>query len=193
MQFNDMDRAFTNLNELLGLGLNPPELSLGQLLLRALMVCFVMYVMIRLAGRRFLAQKNPFDVLLAFLMASLISRAINGSTNFWGTIALGLTIATAYRLLAWLACKFHCFGKLLKGEPKILAADGRLQREAMDRHHVSEHDLHEDFRLTANIDDLKQVKIARLERSGEISVQRQPQIIAIHVEKGVQTIHLLIE
>ena len=51
-------------------------------------------------------------------MASLVSRAINGSTAFWGTIMLGLTIAAAYRLLAWLACKFHRFGKWLKGDRK---------------------------------------------------------------------------
>ena len=188
-----MESTLKNLNGFLGLGLNPQDLSLGQLLLRALIVCFVMYVMIRLAGKRFLAQKILFDVLLAFLMASLISRAINGSTAFWGTIVLGLIIAAAYRLIAWLACKFHRFGKWLKGESEILVADGVLQPKAMSRHHVSKHDLHEDLRLAGNIDDLKDVKVARLERSGEISVQRKPQIFTIHVEKGVQTIHLLIE
>ena len=188
-----MESAVKNLNEVLGLGLNPQDLSFGQLLLRALIICFVMYVMIRLAGRRFFAQKNSFDVLLAFLMASLISRAINGSTNFWGTVALGLVIAAAYRLIAWLGCRFHGFGKLLKDKPIVLVAHGTLMESAMSRHHVSEHDLHEDLRLAGNIDDLKEVKMAYLERSGEISVQRQPRIFKIDVKDGVQTIHLLIE
>jgi hypothetical protein len=62
------------------------------LLLGALIVGFVMYVMVRLAGG-FLAIENPFDVLLAFLIAWLISRAIYSPTAFWGTIVLGLTIA----------------------------------------------------------------------------------------------------
>jgi len=188
-----MEQLAKNLNGILGLGLNPQDLSLGQLLLRALIICFVMYAMIRVAGRRFMAQKNSFDVLLAFLLASLISRAINGSTNFWGTVALGLVLAVAYRIIAALACKFHGFGKLLKDEPIVLVANGILKKSALDCHHVSEHDLHEDLRLAGNIDDLKEVKMACLERSGEISVQRQPQIFDIHVEKGVQTIHLLIE
>jgi uncharacterized membrane protein YcaP (DUF421 family) len=188
-----MGQAIEKLDEVLGLGLNPQNLSLGQLLWRALIICFVMYVMIRLAGRRFMAQKNSFDVLLAFLMASLISRAINGSTNFWGTVALGLVLAVAYRIVAALACKYHGFGKLLKDEPIVLVADGALRKSAMNRHHVSEHDLHEDLRLAGNIDDLKEVKIAHLERSGEISVQRRPQIFKMEVKDGVQTIHLLIE
>ena len=63
----------------------------------------------------------------------------------------------------------------------------------MNQHHVSDHDLHEDLRLAGNVDNLKEIKVARLERSGEISVQRKPQIFAIHVEQGVQTIHLLVE
>ncbi|HEY3932739.1 MAG TPA: YetF domain-containing protein [Verrucomicrobiae bacterium] len=188
-----MAQMIKNLNAALGLGLNPQDLSLGQLLLRALIICLVMYAMIRLAGRRFFAQKNSFDVLLAFLMASLVSRAINGSTNFWGTVTLGLVVAAVYRFIAWLGCRFHRFGKLLKGEPIKLVDNGALQKSAMDRHRISEHDLHEDMRLAGNIDDLKEVKIAQLERSGEISVQRQPQIFDIHVENGVQTIHLLIE
>src|ERR1700712_5387992 len=115
-----MDKAILNLDAILGLKLNPQDLGLDQILLRAFIVCIVMYGMIRLAGRRFLAQKNSFDVMLAFLMASLMSRAINGATAFWGTILLGLIIAVAYRLLAWLACKFHGFGEFLKGKPEIL-------------------------------------------------------------------------
>ena len=188
-----MEQIKKNVDTALGLGLNPQDLSLGQLLLRALIICFVMYVMIRLAGRRFFAQKNSFDVLLAFLMASLVSRAINGSTNFWGTVALGLIIAAVYRLIAWLGCKSHRLGKLLKGEPITLVHNGTIQKISMDRHCISEHDLHEDMRLAGNIDNLKEVKVAQLERSGEISVQRQPQIFEIRVESGVQTIHLLIE
>src|ERR1700712_1785064 len=133
-----------NLDSVLGLGLNPQDLTLGELLLRALIVCVVMYGMIRVAGRRFMAQKNPFDVLLAFLMASLISRAINGSTAFWGTIVLGLILAAAYRLIAYLACKYHKFGKWLKGEPETLVSEGKLNHTSLNRHHVSQHDLHED-------------------------------------------------
>src|ERR1044071_2329326 len=103
---------------------NPQQLTFGQLLLRAFLTCLVMFVMMRLAGRRFLAQKNPFDVLLAFLVASMMSRAINGSTTFWGTLALGLIIAAGYRGLAFAACKYHALGKLLKGEPEVFVTDG---------------------------------------------------------------------
>jgi hypothetical protein len=45
-----MERTIKNLNEILGPGLNPQDLSFGQLLLRALIIGFVMNVLVRLAG-----------------------------------------------------------------------------------------------------------------------------------------------
>jgi uncharacterized membrane protein YcaP (DUF421 family) len=43
----------------------------------------------------------------------------------------------------------------------------------MRRNHISEHDLQEDMRLEAKTDDLSKIKIARVERSGEISFIKQ--------------------
>jgi len=39
----------------------------------------------------------------------------------------------------------------------------------MRRNHISTHDLEEDLRLDAHIDDLSKVQLARVERSGNIS------------------------
>jgi uncharacterized membrane protein YcaP (DUF421 family) len=39
----------------------------------------------------------------------------------------------------------------------------------MRRNHVSTHDLEEDLRLNGHIDDVSQVRLARIERSGDIS------------------------
>jgi uncharacterized membrane protein YcaP (DUF421 family) len=39
----------------------------------------------------------------------------------------------------------------------------------MRRNHVSIHDLEEDMHLNGHIDDLSKVRLARVERSGDIS------------------------
>jgi uncharacterized membrane protein YcaP (DUF421 family) len=39
----------------------------------------------------------------------------------------------------------------------------------MSRNHISKHDLEEDLRLSARTDDLSKIRIARVERSGDIS------------------------
>jgi uncharacterized membrane protein YcaP (DUF421 family) len=181
-----------HIEKILGLGLSPTELTFSQMLLRALVVFFAMLAMMRLAGRRFLAQRNPFDTLLAFLMASMLSRDINGTTAFWKTLGTGFVLAILYRALAALACQSHKFGCWIKGEPQVIVQNGEMQKTAMTRHNVSEHDLHEDLRLNGAINDLKQVEIACIERNGQISVQRKPQIFSISVEKGVQTVQIQI-
>jgi uncharacterized membrane protein YcaP (DUF421 family) len=40
---------------------------------------------------------------------------------------------------------------------------------AMRRNHISRHDLEEDLRLTASLEDTSHVRRARIERSGDIS------------------------
>jgi uncharacterized membrane protein YcaP (DUF421 family) len=52
----------------------------------------------------------------------------------------------------------------------VLAQNGRLQRKDMLWNHISEHDFEEDMRLEAKTEDLSQIKVARLERRGDISL-----------------------
>jgi uncharacterized membrane protein YcaP (DUF421 family) len=44
-----------------------------------------------------------------------------------------------------------------------------LHRRNMLWNHISEHDVQEDMRLEAKTEDLSKIKIARVERSGDIS------------------------
>ena len=44
-----------------------------------------------------------------------------------------------------------------------------MNRQAMRENLISDHDLEEDLRLDAETEDLAKIKIARLERSGDIS------------------------
>jgi uncharacterized membrane protein YcaP (DUF421 family) len=39
----------------------------------------------------------------------------------------------------------------------------------MHRNHISEHDLQEDLRLDAQLEDISNIRVARVERSGDIS------------------------
>src|SRR5437762_2618712 len=72
-------------------------------------------------------------------------------------------------LFAHMAYYSHAFGILVKGKPEIIVRDGECDFQMMRRNHVSVHDLEEDMRLNGNIDDLSQVRLARVERSGDIS------------------------
>lgn len=51
----------------------------------------------------------------------------------------------------------------------VIVENGKLDLRMMRRNQISEHDLEEDLRLDAKIEDLSKVRIARVERSGDIS------------------------
>jgi uncharacterized membrane protein YcaP (DUF421 family) len=125
--------------------------------------------MLRLGDRRALAQKTAFDTVLIILLASVLSRAINGSAAFFATLGGSFFLVLLHRLLAQCCCHSHTLGRWVKGEPHVLVRDGNYERPAMRRKSVTVHDIDEDMRLSAQIEDVTDVKTARLERSGDLS------------------------
>ena len=125
--------------------------------------------MVRLSSKRSLAEKTAFDAALLIVIASVLARAINGSAPFVPTLVVGFVLVILHRLFALGAYFSHAFGILIKGKPVVLVEDGRLQRKNMRLNHISEHDLEEDMRLDAATEDLSKIKVARVERSGDIS------------------------
>jgi len=154
---------------LIGLGVEPKQLTFLQVSLRGLIVFIATLVIVRLSSKRSLAEKTAFDAALIVIIASVLARAINGSAPFFPTLGIGFILVLLHRLLGVAAYYSHSFGILIKGKPVVLVQNGRLQRRNMCLNHISEHDLEEDMRLDAATEDLSKIKIARVERSGDIS------------------------
>jgi uncharacterized membrane protein YcaP (DUF421 family) len=155
---------------LLGLGVEPTEYTVLQVCMRTLVIFSAALVMIRVADRRFLAQKSGFDTLVVFLLASTLSRAINGHATLLPTIALGFLVIFVHRALAKIACHSDAFSKLIKGRAEQVICDGKVNHEVMSRYDLTQGDLIEDVRLMAHLDDFAKVRDARIERNGKISV-----------------------
>jgi uncharacterized membrane protein YcaP (DUF421 family) len=154
---------------LLGLGAEPKELTFLQVSIRGVIVFIATLVMVRLSSKRSLAEKTAFDAVLIVIIASVLARAINSSAPFFPTLGVGFVLVLLHRLLSVAAYYSHGFGILIKGEPVVLVENGKLQRKNMRLNHISEHDLEEDMRLDAATEDLSKIRIARVERSGDIS------------------------
>lgn len=177
----------------LGLSVEPHDLNLGQLVTRAVVVFVAALVMLRLAHKRFFATRNAVDILLSFVLASTLSRAINGSAPFFGTIAIGFLLVLLHSAVTRLACRYGKLGARIKGHTHIVVKDGEVQESVLQKHHISRHDLEEDLRLNAALTDVSQVKLAILERSGGVSVIRKPHVFTVSVAEGVQTVRIEIE
>jgi uncharacterized membrane protein YcaP (DUF421 family) len=153
----------------LGLGLEPKELTFLQISLRGIIVFLATLIMIRLGHKRSLARKTPFDAVLIVIVASVLSRAVNGTAAFFATLGGSFIIVLVHRLLALIAYHSHGFGVLIKGMPEVVIENGELALRTLRRNHVSRHDVEEDLRLDARTEELKDIKLGYIERSGDIS------------------------
>jgi uncharacterized membrane protein YcaP (DUF421 family) len=164
-----MNTFWNFLGPLLGLGAEPKDLSFVQISLRGVIVFIATLIMVRLGHKRSLSRKTAFDAVLLVILASVLSRAINGSAAFFATLGGGLVLVLLHRLLAFIAYHSHWFGSLIKGLPEVIVEDGDFVFGTMRRNHISTHDVEEDMRLSLRDDDISKVKKARVERSGDIS------------------------
>lgn len=152
------------------LGLGAESLSGVQMALRALIVYVVAIVLVRLGEKRFLGKFTALDVILGIMLGSVLSRAITGQSPFYPTLVAALVLVVLHWLFAALAFRYDGFGGLVKGQERVLVREGEIQWDAMRKGHISRRDLDGALRTEANLADVSQVKEARLERSGEISV-----------------------
>ena len=164
-----MNEFWNSFETFLGLSVEPKDLTFVQISVRGIIVFLVTLVAVRLGHKRSLSRKTPFDAVLLVILAAVLSRAINGSAAFFATLGGGVVLVVLHRLFAHLAYYSHGFGILVKGKPDTIVRDGECDFEMMRRNHVSTHDLEEDMRLDAHTDDLSKVRLARVERSGDIS------------------------
>jgi uncharacterized membrane protein YcaP (DUF421 family) len=154
---------------LLGLGVEAKDLTSLQVSMRGIIVFVASLVMVRIGSKRSLAEKTAFDAALMIIIASVLARAINGSAPFVPTLVVGFVLVLLHRVFALGAYVSHAFGNLVKGKPVVIVQNGRIDWNNMRFNHISRHDLEEDMRLDAKMEDLSKIKIARVERSGDIS------------------------
>ncbi len=154
----------------IGDGMEPKDLGILQVCVRGVIVFLSGLIMIRVGHKRFMSKMTPFDVVLGFMLASALARAINGSAPLLPTLVMGFVLVLLHRVLSALSFWSETFGKWVKGEPQVLAEHGRAIPAALRAHKISEKDLLEQARLQGRVEELGKIEKATLERSGKISV-----------------------
>ena len=170
-----MSTVNASLDALLGLGHEAVSLTFLQIGLRGMIVFVAALVIVRCGDRRFLSQKTAFDVVLGFILASMLARAVNGTAALFPTLGGGFVLVVLHRVLAYWSRRSHALGLVIKGRSDVIVRDGALDEAAAHRNRLSEHDVLEDLRLNGNVAEIRDVLLAVLERNGHISVVRRAQ------------------
>jgi uncharacterized membrane protein YcaP (DUF421 family) len=169
-----MEPLWTHLQALLDLSRDPQDPDAASMALRTVIVYAFTLVMVRLGSRRLLSKPSAFDVIVAIMVGSIMSRAINGSAAFAPTLVAGAILLLMHWVFAAAAFRFHWVSATVKGTRIPLIRDGKVLQDGVRRAQMSEDDLAEALRLQMKDDDVSKVAIAYMERSGEISVIPRP-------------------
>lgn len=188
-----MPKIYQFLTTFLGLNLDQNTLEFRHMIPRALIVYLVGILLIRIGKRRFLAKPTAFDLMLVLILGSVLSRAITGNAAFFPTLGTGFVLIFLHWVFSFSTFYSSKLGVILKGRAEILIKDGVIEWNQMRRHHISYRDLLSALRRNAKLSNPKDVKLAVIERNGQISIipkPRKPEIVEMHVENGVQIVRI---
>lgn len=177
------------------LRLREPVEDVGVLAMvaRSAIIYLTALLLVRLASLRLLAKSSAFDVIVAVMLGSILSRAINGSAPLLPTVAAAAVLLILQGLLAFIARHTTWLGPVVKGEPVLLIDEGEIQEKGLRAADLTREDLIESLRLNISDDDPKRVRQAYFERNGKISVipfPDAPKVVEVKVEEGVKSLRI---
>jgi uncharacterized membrane protein YcaP (DUF421 family) len=144
-------------------------LGLHQVAARAALVYVVGLIIVRAGKSRLISRATSLDIILGFILGSLLSRGITGHASLSGTAMASATLVGVHWSFTAMAFRSHWFGNLIKGHSYPVVRDGRPCQDNLRRAHISAEDLLEELRLHG-VDSLRLVASAYKERNGEVSV-----------------------
>src|SRR6267142_3304538 len=116
----------------------------AEKILRPLVVYAFLIVVLRLAGKRELAQLNPFDLVVLLTISNTVQNAIIGNDN---SVTGGIIGATTLLLVNYVVVRFLYFheplDRLIEGQPDVLIDRGVLQKDALEKELITRAELEE--------------------------------------------------
>ena len=172
-----------------------PVMSTWQMIPRTIVVYVVGLLVIRIGKRRFLGGYTTFDILLGFVVGSVMSRAITGGITLTNMVFVVGTLVGIHWIIALVTYYFDT-KDVIKNSERQLVKDGEVDEDAMRKSKLGENDLLQAMRQKGNVESLDKVKAAYLERDGSITIIPsgcETHVVEVDVKEGVQSVKILIE
>ncbi|HVE90376.1 MAG TPA: YetF domain-containing protein [Burkholderiaceae bacterium] len=139
--------------------------------LRASVVYFGLLIIMRLAGKRSLAQITTFDFVLLLIIGEATQNALLGQ-DFSMTNAL-IVIVTLVGIdvgLSLLKRRSKALDRFLEDVPLVIVENGVPLKDRMHKARVDEEDILSAARHLQGLERMEQIRYAVLESSGGISI-----------------------
>ena len=139
-------------------------------ILRPIIVYVFLVVGLRVAGKRELAQLNPFDLVVLLTLSNTVQNAIIGDDN---SVSGGLIGAATLLVLNYFVVRFlyshERLERLIEGDPDTLIEDGVIKMERLKKEIITLAEL-ESVAHKQGFGSLDEVERAVIEPGGSISI-----------------------
>jgi uncharacterized membrane protein YcaP (DUF421 family) len=140
-----------------------------DLVIRAAVVFFFVFLVTRVVGRRELSQLEPFDLILLVVVGDLVQQGVTQSDeSVTGALIVIATFAMLSVLVSWISFRSRRVRVITEGEPIVLVQDGQPIERNMRRERITLGDIEEEARQ-AQITSIADLRWAILEDGGRIS------------------------
>lgn len=157
------------MNDLFDLGV-----SLTDKALRTVAVYLAVAILVRIGGKRGIAQLNNFDFVVMFLMSNVVQNAIIGPDNSLIGGLVGVVILVAVNsMVVRLAAAVPTIGRIVEGQPVVLARYGHYIPSALRRAGIRKDDLNVILQLRG-AESVSDTELVRQEPGGAILVRLRP-------------------
>lgn len=146
-------------------------LPILEKLARPVIVYLVLVVLLRIFGKRELAQLNPFDLVVLLSLSNTVQNAIIGEDN---SVTGGVIGAFGLLAINWLVARvlFRSPGltRVFEGKSTVLVRNGQVDPKALERESLSREELIEVIHRQG-FETIGQVRRCELEPSGTFYIE----------------------
>src|SRR5688572_8492376 len=104
-----------------------PSEPIGELLLRAVVVYVALLLMVRLSGKRTVAQFTPFDLVVVMLISEATQSALVAEdSSILGGLLVAATLLALNYGLGFATARNRTLDRLIEGKPVLIARDGAI-------------------------------------------------------------------
>ena len=143
--------------------------------IRVVILYTLVLAIMRLMGKREIGQMQPFELVIAIMIADLASipMADIGIPLYNGIIPI-LALLLLQLIISIVNLKSICLRKVFCGVPTILIYRGRIDERVLKKEKITVNELQERLRQN-NIFNIGDVEYAILETSGQVTVIQKPE------------------
>ncbi len=144
-----------------------------EIVIRATIIFWVLWLLLRAAGKRELAEMTPFELIVLMVTGDLIQQGVTQEDmSVVGAVLAGSTFMLWAIALSYVSFRFRPVRAALESRPAIVVEDGVVDQEMLKIERLTLDDLYDEAR-NAGIDRISDIRWAILEADGKMSFIRQ--------------------